>query len=109
MPSRERQIELFWERYSKAMMLPEVMTEMREAAEAIGIGPVRFSKERRLFVVGAVDERAFEGLVGRPPVDDELERLNCPHAGELDHQLCGWCDEHETPAWECGCQVKAVP
>lgn len=32
----------------------------------------------------------FISRVGRPPADDDLERCNCPKAGEIGHSSCGW-------------------
>ena len=45
----------------------------------------------------------FEEKVGRAPIHDDLERVNCPDAGELGHWYCGWCPEHDKPRFECGC------
>ena len=33
----------------------------------------------------------FEAIAGRPPENDDLERVNCPKAGELLHMYCGYC------------------
>lgn len=51
--------------------------------------------------VGKLDEYAFEQLTGRPPVDDDLLRVNCLEAGKPFHTFCGWCDEHGLPCFEC--------
>lgn len=32
----------------------------------------------------------FKQKVGRLPVDDDLDRVNCEHAGEIGHEFCGW-------------------
>jgi hypothetical protein len=32
----------------------------------------------------------FKSIVGRDPVDDDLERCNCGQAGEVGHFFCGW-------------------
>lgn len=39
----------------------------------------------------------YEEAVGRPPVDDDLDRANCPKAGELGHMMCGWNHELNLP------------
>lgn len=45
----------------------------------------------------------FLQKTGRAPVQDDLERSNCPHAGELGHAYCGWCSLHDLPKFSCGC------
>ena len=45
----------------------------------------------------------FERKVGRPPRNDDLERVNCVAAGDPGHWYCGWCREHDLPRFECGC------
>lgn len=45
----------------------------------------------------------FKARMGREPVDDDLERVNCPHTGAIGHWHCGWCPEHDEPRFECGC------
>lgn len=32
----------------------------------------------------------FARVMGRQPHLDDLERSNCPHAGEIGHWSCGW-------------------
>jgi hypothetical protein len=43
----------------------------------------------------------FTRAAGRAPIDDELQRANCTHAGHSGHMECGWCAEHDQPAWAC--------
>lgn len=50
-----------------------------------------------------ITEQYFIEKTGRVPVDDDLERCNCPQAGEIGHSCCGWCEEHQKPIFECGC------
>lgn len=45
-------------------------------------------------------EAEFEEMVGRKPREDDLDRINCPDAGEMLHTLCGWNLRHWCPAWE---------
>jgi hypothetical protein len=44
----------------------------------------------------------FTKCVGSPPVQDDLERCNCPQAGELLHQQCGWNKEQDLPVFMVG-------
>ena len=48
----------------------------------------------------------FVAKLGREPVLDDLDRVNCPHAGKIGHSLCGWCDECNRPKFECLCPRK---
>jgi len=43
----------------------------------------------------------FEKVTGVPPVQDDLERVNCDKAGELGHLSCGVCD-CGMPMFMCG-------
>lgn len=45
----------------------------------------------------------FETRVGRPPTQDDLDRVNCKRVGEGGHRQCGWCQEHDKPRFICGC------
>lgn len=46
----------------------------------------------------------FEATYGRPPVEDEMHRVNCDRAGNLGHSMCGMCaQEHHVPRFMCGC------
>lgn len=50
-----------------------------------------------------MDEAEFRRRVGTPPVQDDLDRVNCPKAGETGHWQCGWCEVHDKPRFMCGC------
>lgn len=39
----------------------------------------------------------FTAAVGRAPVNDDLDRCNCPQAGEMGHWFCGWDAEANVP------------
>jgi len=39
----------------------------------------------------------FEKRTGRPPIEDDLERSNCPKAGQPGHSSCGWNAERDLP------------
>jgi hypothetical protein len=47
----------------------------------------------------------FQEAFGRPPEQDDLERLNCQHIGEPGHTFCGYCQKCGVPRWECGCDT----
>lgn len=49
-----------------------------------------------------MDAKEFEEKTGRKPVNDDLERVNCPDAGKVGHFGCGWCNGCNKPAYECG-------
>lgn len=39
----------------------------------------------------------FEQRTGHPPKNDDLERANCPRAGEVGHTCCGWDTAADLP------------
>ncbi len=43
----------------------------------------------------------FQAMTGRAPVQDDLDRCNCPEAGQLGHLSCGVCPTHKLPQFEC--------
>lgn len=43
----------------------------------------------------------FYVRMGRPPIDDDLERVNCPLAATLGHWCCGLCPGHGIPMFAC--------
>lgn len=47
----------------------------------------------------------FEQATGYAPVQDDLERSNCPKAGQMGHAYCGWCDKCNRPVFACGCDL----
>jgi hypothetical protein len=49
-----------------------------------------------------ITEERFTAAVGRPPIQDDMERANCPLAGTSGHWTCGWCDDCEKPRFN-GC------
>lgn len=40
--------------------------------------------------------------------DDTLERIYCTRAGQIMHQGCGWCAQHNRPSFECLCNGVRV-
>lgn len=41
------------------------------------------------------------------PQQDDLERVNCPEAGDQGHRWCGWCNKHNRPKYHCA--SKCLP
>lgn len=39
----------------------------------------------------------FQAATGHQPKDDDLERCNCPKAGQIGHQHCGWDADRGLP------------
>jgi len=48
-----------------------------------------------------ITKEYFFEKTGKTPVDDDLERCNCPQAGEIGHRSCGWCKICEKPIFMC--------
>jgi len=44
----------------------------------------------------------FRQATGRDPEQDDLERVNCPNAGEVGHWGCGWDKRLNLPVFEVG-------
>lgn len=44
----------------------------------------------------------FTAATGYPPMQDDLERVNCPSAGKMFHELCGWNKTLDKPVFEVG-------
>lgn len=53
-------------------------------------------------------ENEFKNKIDRYPEQDDLKRVNCKCAGGIGHRFCGWCERHDTPRFECGCQIKLI-
>ena len=43
----------------------------------------------------------FTAKTGYAPEQDDLERVNCEHAGEIGHQMYGWCVICDKPRFSC--------
>jgi hypothetical protein len=48
-----------------------------------------------------ITKKLFTYLFGRPPENDDLDRVNCSEAGKLGHRLCGICKRHRLPMFCC--------
>lgn len=44
-----------------------------------------------------IDAATFEAATGMAPEQDDLERCNCPLAGQIGHLMCGWDDTRNMP------------
>ena len=53
-----------------------------------------------------IDAAEFIRKTGHQPYEDDLERVNCPHAGSDGHWSCGWCEYCDLPQYQCGCAVR---
>lgn len=51
----------------------------------------------------------FQRIAGRPPVGDDLERVNCPLADTPGHRQCGMCPGCNRPRFDCVCTSGALP
>lgn len=49
-----------------------------------------------------ISREKFIERVGREPEQDDLERCNCPLAGEMGHWSCGWNVERDLPQFVVG-------
>ena len=49
-----------------------------------------------------ITEEMFIKATKKTPLDDDLERCNCPKAGELGHSSCGWNKERNLPQFYVG-------
>jgi hypothetical protein len=50
----------------------------------------------------------FQAKVGRAPENDDLNRCNCKQVLLRGHLLCGWCEQHDLPRFECAHQHAAA-
>jgi hypothetical protein len=48
----------------------------------------------------------FEQATGQQPQNDDLERCNCEHAGEIGHWSCGWNEAANLPYFMKGAAPK---
>ena len=49
-----------------------------------------------------ITEEYFEKCVGSKPIQDDLERCNCPKAGQPMHLSCGWNKKLNKPVFMVG-------
>ena len=49
-----------------------------------------------------LESEKFEKCTGHKPVNDDLERVNCPKAGKINHLSCGWNHKRDMPIFMVG-------
>jgi hypothetical protein len=54
----------------------------------------------------AITAEQFVQATGREPEMDDLDRCNCPLAGQLGHWFCGWDAEANLPVFMTGRMVS---
>jgi hypothetical protein len=76
-----------------------LLTTERRARSGDGIreGDVKITREY------------FIKATGREPQDDDLDRCNCPHAGEIGHFCCGWDTFLNQPQFDTGPRWNGSP
>ena len=52
-----------------------------------------------------MNTQTYLELTGQLPMNDDLDRVNCEHAGEVGHIFCGWCPIHNCPRFTCMCRI----
>lgn len=52
--------------------------------------------------MGEITAEHFTARVGYPPEKDDLERCNCPKAGQIGHLACGWNEFYDMPVFCVG-------
>ena len=50
-------------------------------------------------IVKEITAEEFEEKTGSPPIQDDLERVNCLRVGTPGHRNCGWCKICDKPAF----------
>ena len=63
----------------------------------------------RNWIRHSMTEYEFKLHFGYPPAEDDLHRVCCDQAGEFGHFQCGWCMDHETARFACGCLCRVAP
>lgn len=53
-----------------------------------------------------MNKTEYQDRFGEEPVMDDLDRVNCNQSGEIGHNQCGICPEHDKPRFYCGCLNK---
>lgn len=44
-----------------------------------------------------ITAKIFKAATGIEPEQDDLERCNCPKAGQMFHEMCGWNNSDNLP------------
>jgi hypothetical protein len=45
----------------------------------------------------SITAEKFKEVTGHDPINDDLDRCNCPQAGDLGHEQCGWHEARNLP------------
>lgn len=56
-----------------------------------------------------ISEAMFIACTGRKPVEDDMERVNCPKQGEVGHWSCGWNWSKSLPVFQVGSDQPNAP
>ena len=93
--------QVAWIRRERASGSVDAATECQEASGGldrsapeqfvVGVDPARGEQ------VQPITAEMFRLAVGRDPEQDDLDRCNCPQAGEIAHTGCGWDHEAGLP------------
>jgi hypothetical protein len=54
-----------------------------------------------------ITREKFIERMGREPIDDDLERSNCPET-ELGHWYCGWDEEADLPEFQIARRARRL-
>lgn len=49
------------------------------------------------FIPPLITADVYKQATGNEPIQDDLERANCPQAGAIGHSACGWCVKNNIP------------
>lgn len=55
-----------------------------------------------------MNAKEFKELTGCEPENDDLDRVNCPKAGEQGHKQCGICPDCGQPRFCCVCPLVQI-
>ena len=105
----EDAVKMVFDRYHMRLKSPENLARLRtdvahlsRAAEVrIIAAECKWEPSSLQVVVGNMDAKAWLRIFGAEPMQDDLDRMNCPDAGKPLHSGCGWCFEHHQARWMC--------
>lgn len=86
-------------RFEKPLPVSDVKVHASDEDKKRGIMHVNVTPVKGPEVV--VTAGAFKAATGHDPQHDDLDRCNCPNAGEVGHHACGWCEECNGPRFMC--------
>lgn len=65
------------------------------------------SNTENILVNGNITVEMFKEATGYDPIQDDLERCNCEHAGTQGHSQCGWNKALNMPVFMVGTGVDS--